>query len=84
MSEHNKSGRTYQETAELYEKKLQESIKVLRDMKFRFILGKTLKFSNQRDSKVENVRAYLPLRTAVGNKSQVSVSWKMEKTTVEV
>ena len=84
VKEHKNSGRTYQESVEYYEKKLGKDIKTLRDLKFRFILGKTLKFSDKQRSKVENVRVSMPVKTTADYKGKLGVSWRFEKTTVEI
>lgn len=78
--DHAKSGRTYKEEVEYWEEELGKRIKNLRDLKFRFIMGKTLKFSDDRRTKVENVVVPIPI---VGL-SKVRVHWKVEKSEVDL
>ena len=54
-------------------------IKELRDLKFRFILGKTLKFCDN-PNKVENVRVPVWL----GGTKYANVYWTVEKNKFEV
>jgi hypothetical protein len=79
-SDHAKSGRTYKEEVEYWENELNRRIKRLRDLKFRFIMGKTLKFSDDRRTKVENVIVPVPI---VGL-SKVRVHWKVEMSIVDL
>ena len=77
---HAKSGRTYKEEITYWENELLQRIKTLRDLKFRFIMGKTLKFSDDRRTKVENVVVSIP----VAGLSKVRVHWKVEKSEVDL
>ena len=77
--EHVSSGRTWDEEINYWEKQTQNSIIALRDLKYRFILGKSMKFCDDRRTKVENVRAQIP----IGDKS-LTVFWTMDKNTVEL
>ena len=74
------SGRTYQESAEYWEKEVNKKIKRLRDLKFRLILGKTLKFSDNRRTKIENVQVKYP----VVGLNYVNVFWKVYKSKFEI
>lgn len=77
--DHAESKRTWSEEVEMWETKLRKDIARLRFLKYRFILGKTLKFSNTRDTKVENVRE----KVAVVN-SYLTVFWTMNKSKIDV
>jgi hypothetical protein len=77
---HNLSGKTYQETMDYWENEKMSRIKNLRDLKFRLILGKTLKFSDNRGRKIENVSVKYP----VVGLNYVNVFWKVYKTKFEI
>ena len=77
---HNLSGRTYLESYDYWENEKVQRIKRLRDLKFRLILGKTLKFSDKRDTKIENVVVKYP----VSGLNYVNVFWKVYKSKFEV
>ena len=77
---HNLSGRTYQETMDYWENEKMSRIKKLRDLKFRLILGKTLKFSDNRGTKIENVSVKYP----VVGLNYVNVFWKVYKSRFEI
>ncbi len=77
---HNLSGKTYKETKEYWEDQMMIAIKRLRDLKFRLILGKTLKFSDNRKTKIENVSVKYP----VSGLNYVNVFWKVYKTRFEI
>ena len=76
---HATSGRTWAEEIKFWDNENGKRIKVLRDLKFRFILGKTLKFSDNR-SKVENVRVPIYL----GGTKYATVYWTVKKSKFEV
>lgn len=78
--EHNLSGRTYKESIDYWDNKMMSAIKKLRDLKFRLILGKTLKFSDNRRTKIENVSVKYP----VSGLNYVNVFWKVYKTRFEI
>ena len=77
---HNLSGRTYQEEIDYWEEERMSRVKRLRDLKFRLILGKTLKFSDDRKTKIENVSVKYP----VVGLNYVNVFWKVCKTKFEI
>lgn len=76
---HAKSGRTWAQEIKFWDNENGRRIKVLRDLKFRFILGKTLKFSDNRN-KVENVR--IPIH--LGGTKYATVYWTTKKSKFEV
>ena len=76
---HTKSGRTWAEEIKFWDNENGKRIKILRDLKFRFILGKTLKFSDN-PNKVENVRVEVHL----GGKKYAVVTWDVKKSKFEV
>ena len=78
--EHNLSGRTYKESIDYWDNKMMSAIKKRRDLKFRLILGKTLKFSDNRRTKIENVSVKYP----VSGLNYVNVFWKVYKTRFEI
>ena len=78
---HNKSGRTWEEEAEYWEKKQAKDINRLRELKYRFILGKTLKFCDKRNTKVENVTVHVPIGMTT---DKLIVTWRMIKNKIEV
>lgn len=80
LAEHTTSGRTWKEEAEMWENELQDRIDYLRVLKYRFILGKSLKFCDQRDTKVENVRVKVPITGDSG----LQVFWTMCKSRIDV
>ena len=63
-----------------WENEKMSRIKNLRDLKFRLILGKTLKFSDNRGRKIENVSVKYP----VVGLNYVNVFWKVYKTKFEI
>ena len=78
---HAKSGRTWKEEIEYWEQKQSSDIHKLRELKYRFILGKSLKFCDDRDTKVENVRVFVPIGMTM---DKLLVTWSMDKNKVEV
>jgi len=78
---HSKSGLSWEQEIKYWEDKMSNDIHRLRELKYRFILGKTLKFCDQRNTKVENVRVDLPVGMTM---NKLVVSWKMIKNRVEV
>ena len=79
---HTTSGRTWKEEVEMWENEQIRTICLLRELKYRFILGKSLKFCDARDKKVENVRVDIPVDYHSTNK--IVVTWNMIKSKVEV
>lgn len=79
--EHESSGLSWKQEAEYWEEKLARDIHRLRELKYRFILGKSLKFCDIRNTKVENVRVDLPVDMTM---NKLVVSWKMIKNRVEI
>jgi len=78
---HAKSGRTWKEEIEYWEQKQSSDIHKLRELKYRFILGKSLKFCDDRDTKVENVRVFVPIGMTM---DKLLVTWSMDKNKVEI
>ena len=76
---HIESGRSYASEVKFWEQENRKRIKELRDLKFRFILGKTLKFCDN-PNKVENVRVPVWL----GGTKYANVYWTVEKNKFEV
>jgi len=76
---HNSSGRTWKEEVSFWEAETMRRIDILRSLKYRFILGKSMKFCDNRQTKVENVRVSVPIGDA-----NLTVYWTMNKNRVEV
>lgn len=77
---HVKNSRTWGTEVAMWEREVSKRIKDLREIKFRFILGKTLKFTDTKGKKVENVRVKLPLDES----HNLTVYWTMCKTRYEI
>ena len=76
---HTLSGRSWDEEIAYWEKQTQKNVITLRDLKYKFILGKSMKFCDNRRTKVENVRVQVP----IGDKT-LTVFWTMDKNIVEI
>ena len=77
--EHSESGRSWDEEVKYWENNIQKAIRVLRELKYRFILGKTLKFADKRETKVENVTVDVPVEGKL-----IRVFWTVEKNKVVI